>query len=168
MTDLDPENGTVFSVDNLAIARVFHTIADLLEFKDQNPFKVRSYRLAAETIEDMHDSLPEIARRGGIANLQKLPGIGKTLSLQIVDIIRTGTAPALEELKKETPVTVLDLKRVSGIGLKTAQLLHREFGIQSLDDLRAFVEGQGLYSVPGLGEKTILRIKTSLARIAPE
>jgi DNA polymerase/3'-5' exonuclease PolX len=63
------------------------------------------------------------------------------------------------------PATVLDLRRVSGIGLKTAQVLYRDFGIKSLDELKVFVEGGGVNSVPGLGEKTTARIKSSLARL---
>jgi DNA polymerase (family X) len=156
------------AMDNRDIARVLDRIADLLEFKDENPFKLRSYRLAAETVAEMSQSVADMAARGGAAELQKIPGVGKSLSTQIVEIVRTGTSNYFEELKQETPETVLDLRRVSGIGLKTSQLLYRDFGVKSLEELRAFAEGSGLLSVPGLGEKTIERIKKSLARIESE
>jgi len=71
-------------------------------------------------------------------------------------------------LSRDTPITVLDLRRISGIGLKTAQALVSDFGIKSLDDLRRFADGGGLLSVPGIGEKTVERVKRSLARIESE
>lgn len=168
MKDSPQDYDGKLAIDNADIARVFERIADLLEFKDENPFKTRSYRLASETIAEMSESLSEIAARGGAAELQKIPGIGKSISTQIVEITRTGTSGYFQELKEEVPETVLELRRVSGVGLKTSQLLYREFGIKSLDELKAFAEGGGLESVPGLGEKTAERIKKSLARIESE
>lgn len=151
--------------DNSEVARVLAQVAGLLEFRNENAFKVRSYSMAAETISGMSKPVAEIAAQGGAEELQKIPGIGKSISAQIVEIIGTGTSPYLESLKQETPVSVLDLRRVSGIGLKTAQLLYKDFGIKSLEELRTFAEGGGLISVPGLGEKTAARIARSLSRL---
>jgi DNA polymerase (family 10) len=155
------------SLDNREVAGVLERIADLLEFKDENPFKLRSYRVAAETIAEMEQPVAGIAARGA-ASLQELPGIGKSLSAQIIEIINTGTSSFVEELKEEVPESVLELRRVSGIGLKTSQALYRDFGIKSLDELKAFADGGGLDSVPGLGEKIVARIKSSLARLESE
>ena len=151
--------------DNSEVARVLAQVAGLLEFRNENAFKIRSYSMAAETISGMSKPVAEIASQGGAEELQKIPGIGKSISAQIVEIIGTGTSPYLESLKRETPVSVLDLRRVSGIGLKTAQLLYKDFGIKSLEELRTFAEGGGLTSVPGLGEKTAARITRSLSRL---
>ncbi|HJQ24818.1 MAG TPA: DNA polymerase/3'-5' exonuclease PolX [Blastocatellia bacterium] len=155
------------AVDNRDVAGVLERIADLLEFKDENPFKLRSYRVAAETIAEMQQPVAEIAARGAAA-LQELPGIGKSLSAQILEIIETGTSSFFEELKEEVPESVLELRRVSGIGLKTSQMLYQDFGIKSLDELKAFADGGGLESVPGLGDKTVQRIKSSLNRLESE
>ena len=151
------------AVTNRDIASVLHRIADLLEFQDENLFKQRSYRLAAEVIEEMSEPIAEIAARGGAAELQKIPGIGKSLSAQILAILATGTSPQFEALTSELPETVLDLRSVPGIGLKTAQILYREFGVKDLNDLKAFAEGGGLWSVRGLGEKRLHRILASLS-----
>jgi DNA polymerase (family 10) len=156
------------SVDNREVAELLSRIADMLEFKGENPFKVRSYRNAAEIIEDLGESVSEIVARGGAAALEKIHGIGKSLSAQIVEIVQTGSSHVIEELRREFPETVLDLLRVSGIGLKTAQSLYRNFGVKSLEDLRAFAEGGGLGSVPGLGQKTAEKIIRSLERIEAE
>jgi DNA polymerase (family 10) len=154
--------------DNRDVARVLERIADLLEFREENPFKARSYRLASETVAEMNESIAELAGRGGASELQRFPGIGKSISGQIIEIVSTGTSSYFEQLREETPETVLDLRRVAGIGLKTAQLLYREFGIKSLDELKSFAEGDGLLSVPGLGEKTVERIRRSLEKIESE
>ncbi|MEW6207159.1 MAG: helix-hairpin-helix domain-containing protein [Acidobacteriota bacterium] len=159
----DP-NFSQSSEDNIRVADVLDRIADLLEFKDDNPFKVRSYRLAAGAVREMSQSVAEIAARGASA-LQEIEGVGKSISHQIVEIIRTGTSGYLESLKREIPETVLDLMRIRGVGIKTAQLLHRDFGISSLEDLKAFAEGGGLESVQGLGDKMIRRIREEMSKL---
>ena len=153
------------ALDNEGIARVLHQIADMLEFKNENPFKFRSYQMAAETIGSMGTPVADIAAAGGAADLQKIPGIGKTISAQILEIVQTGKSSYFEELTVDVPASVLDLRRVSGIGLKTAQLLYRDFSVKSLDDLKLLADGGGLGSVPGLGERTVERIKKSLERL---
>jgi DNA polymerase (family 10) len=154
------------AIDNGEVARVLQQIADMLEFKNENPFKFRSYQMAAETVGSMGTPVTDIISRGGAGELQKIPGIGKTISTQILEIVQTGKSSYFEELTSDVPATVLDLRQVSGIGLKTAQLLYRDFGINSLEQLRSFAETGGLASVPGLGEKTVARVKTSLTRLS--
>jgi len=124
--------------------------------------------MASEALVEMQTQVADIAARGGAAELQKIPGIGKSISGQIIEILDTGRSSYFDELTKDIPATVLDLRRVSGIGLKTAQLLYRDFGVKSLEELKALTEAGGLVSVPGLGEKSIERIERSLARLAAE
>lgn len=156
------------AMDNAEVARVLQQIADMLEFQNENPFKFRSYQMAAETIGSMGTPITDITARGGAGELQKIPGIGKTISSQIIEIIETGRSPYFGELTRTVPATVLDLRRVSGIGLKTAQLLYRDFGIKSLSELKSFAESGGLASVPGLGEKTVTRVMKSIERLLGE
>jgi DNA polymerase (family 10) len=155
-------------VDNACVARVLRNIAAMLEFQNENAFKFRAYQMAAETIESLQSPVAEMVERGGAAELQKIPGVGKGISAQIVEIIRSGSSSYFAELTKDIPASVLDLRRVSGVGLKTAQLLYRDFGVKGLDELEKLANGGGLASVPGLGEKSIARIKSSLARLRSE
>lgn len=152
-------------MSNPEIAAIFHRIADLMEFRDGNPFKIRSYRTAAEVIEDTSTPLPQMVAEGGTARLRELPGIGDAISKKIVEILATGTCQLYEELKTEIPETVLDLARVEGIGLKTAQLLYGQFKLTNLEDFAKFVGGGGLQSVPRLGEKSQARIRASLKQL---
>jgi len=147
---------------NHEIAAVFRRLADLLELRDENPFKLRSYRAAADTVEATAASLDELIATGGSAKLRDLPGIGDAISKKIIELLETGTFKLYEEVKAEIPETVLDLLKLDGIGIKTVQLLHRQFHISNLEDFAKFVEGGGLDSVPRLSEKTKLRIRTSV------
>jgi DNA polymerase (family 10) len=152
-------------MNNREIAAIFYRIADLMEFRDDNPFKIRSYRAAAETIEATATPLAEMVAAGGAASLRQLPGVGEAISKKIVEILETGSCQFYEELKAEIPLTVLDLLKIEGIGMKTAQILYRQFSITNLDDFEKFVEGDGLQSVPRLGQKTQQRIRASLERL---
>jgi len=150
-------------MDNQYIARILSRIADLMEFKDENPFRVRSYRAAAETIDTWPADIAGMVEDGRAEDLQNIPGIGKAISGKIVEIVNTGTCQYMEELKKEIPETVLDLLRISGIGIKTARLLYHDFGITDLEHFAAFAEGGGLKMVKGLGPKSINKILNSIA-----
>ncbi|HEU0179060.1 MAG TPA: helix-hairpin-helix domain-containing protein [Blastocatellia bacterium] len=155
-------------MDNPEIAAVFRRLADLMELGEDNPFKIRAYRTAAETIEDTMTPLAEMVSEGGVSRLRELPGVGEAISGKIVELLETGSFKAYEEIKAKIPETTLDLLRVEGIGLKTLQILYQRFQITNLDDFAKFVEGGGLNSVPHLGEKTQDRIRSSLRDLIGE
>lgn len=150
---------------NQEIAGVFRRLADLMELGEDNPFKIRAYRAAADTIEDTTTPLAEMVSEGGVARLRELPGVGEAISRKIVELIETGAFKAYEEIKAKIPETTLDLLKVDGVGLKTVQLLYRRFQITNLDDFAKFVDGGGLNSVPNIGEKTQDRIRASLKEL---
>ncbi len=152
-------------MDNEAIARRFLQLATLMELRGEDHFRTRSYRNAAETIETWPTPLAVIARDEGAKGLQMIPGIGRAIGGKIVELLERGTFDAWEKLTAETPITVLDLLEVGGIGMKTAALLHQKFKISSLDDLKQFVAGGGLELVDGIGEKSAERIQESLKRM---
>jgi DNA polymerase (family 10) len=149
-------------MDNHDIAEVFRRLADLMELGEDNPFKIRAYRTAADTIEDTTTPLTDMISEGGAERLRELPGVGAAISGKIVELLETGTFKAYEDIKAIIPETTLDLLKVDGVGLKTLQLLYQRFQITNLDDFAKFVEGGGLGSVPHIGEKTQDRIRASL------
>jgi DNA polymerase (family 10) len=150
---------------NQEIAGVFRRLADLMELGEENPFKIRAYRTASETIEDTTTPLAEMVSEGGVARLRELPGVGEAISRKILELLETGAFKAYEEIKAKIPETTLDLLKVDGVGLKTLQLLYQRFQITNLDDFAKFVEGGGLNSVPHIGEKTQDRIRASLKKL---
>jgi DNA polymerase (family 10) len=150
-------------VDNAAIARRFHRLAALMDIRGDDPFRLRSYRNAAEAIETWPTPMQKIAAEEGIAGLQSIPGVGKAIAGKIIELLDRGTFDAWERLVAETPESVLDLLDLPGIGPKTAALLHQKYKVSSLEELRKFVQGGGLEQVDGIGPKTAERIKESLA-----
>jgi DNA polymerase (family 10) len=152
-------------VDNVALARVLAEIGDLLEIKSENPFKIRAYRNAADTISHTAATVAEMSdedRRG-------LPGIGKDIAAKIAELISTGTMRYHQELLQEFPPTILDLLHLQGVGPKTVAMLHRELGVKTLEDLQAAARDGRLRDLKGMGsrkEAQILKALEERARVA--
>src|SRR6185436_18287327 len=102
-------------LDNAAIARVLREIADLLEIKNENAFKIRAYRNGA----DIAANHPHDLARLDEAGLREIPGIGKDLAARIREIAQTGDTTFHRELIAQFPPTVLDLLHLQGVGPKT-------------------------------------------------
>lgn len=147
---------------NEEIARRFHRLSALMEIRGDDPFRLRSYRNAAEAIEVWQTPLKDIAGKEGVAGLQTIPGVGKAIAGKVMDLLERGTFDAWERLIAETPETVLDLTEIPGIGPKTAALLHERFKVSSLPELKTFVARGGLELVDGIGPKTAEKIKEAL------
>jgi DNA polymerase (family 10) len=136
-------------LDNPGIARILREIADLLEIKNDNPFKIRAYRNGADIAANHPHALASL----DAAALRGIPGIGKDLATRIREIADTGGAEYHRELVAEFPPTVLDLLHLQGVGPKTVATLYRELGIRTLDDLEsAAIEGR-VRGLRGMGAK---------------
>ena len=149
-------------MDNDEIARRFNRMASLMEVRGEDPFRLRSYRMAAEAIETWPTPMKEIAAADGAAGLQEIPGVGKAIAGKIIELLEKRTFDAWERMTAETPETVLDLLELPGVGPKTAATFHQKFKIASLEDLRKFAKGGGLEMIDGIGPKSAERIKRSL------
>lgn len=149
-------------MDNQSIARRFFRLAALMEIRGDDPFRLRSYRNAAEALETWPTPLEKIYKAEGLAGLLAIPGVGKAIAGKIVDLIERDSFDAWERMIAETPESVLDLLEVPGIGPKTAALLQQKFKVSSRGDLKKFVAGGGLEQVDGIGSKTAERIMESL------
>jgi DNA polymerase (family 10) len=133
-----------------------------MDIRGDDPFRLRSYRNAAEAIETWPKPMQKIAAEDGIVGLQSVPGVGKAIAGKILELLDRGTFDAWERIIKETPEGVLDLLDIPGIGPKTAAMLHQKYKVSSRDALKKFVAGGGLEAVEGIGAKTAGRIKESL------
>ncbi|HEX7078503.1 MAG TPA: helix-hairpin-helix domain-containing protein [Candidatus Eisenbacteria bacterium] len=148
--------------ENLTIARRLEEVARLLEEQGANPFRIQAYRRGAETVRRLDRPVSEILEREGIEGLRRLAAIGDSLSRAIRDLIRHGRLPMLERLRGESdPVELLGT--VPGIGPVTAERLHHDLGIDTLEELEAAAHDGRLRDVAGLGEKRIAGIVDSLA-----
>ncbi|MGH9312000.1 MAG: DNA polymerase/3'-5' exonuclease PolX [Vicinamibacterales bacterium] len=136
-------------MDNASIARIFAEIGDLLEIKNENPFRVRAYRTAAETIATLGERVADLPPEARL----KLPGIGKDLAAKIGELVDTGGLEYHNALLKEFPTSILDLLRLQGVGPKTVALLYTSLEIKTLEDLEAAARAGRLRDVKGMGAK---------------
>jgi DNA polymerase (family 10) len=136
-------------LDNQSVARVLVEIADLLEIKGENPFKIRAYRNGADTVATTADAVAPMSA----ADMQKLPGIGRDLAARIRELIDTGSIPFHQALLAEFPATLLDLMRLQGVGPKTVAQLYRGLSISTLDELEAAARSGRLRELHGMGAK---------------
>jgi DNA polymerase (family 10) len=153
------------TLDNLAIARVLAEIGDLLEIRGDNPFKIRAYRNAAETVTHAPSPLAAMSE----ADLKSLPGIGKDLAAKIVELLTAGSIAYHQDLLQEFPPTILDMLHLQGVGPKTVAMLYRELGVRTLDDLQSAAQGGRLRGLKGMGAKKeaqILKAIADRARVA--
>jgi DNA polymerase (family 10) len=140
---------------NLEIAKLFNEIADLLEIKDENVFKIRAYRRAAMNLESLTEEIESVAERGGLTDIA---GIGKDLSAKIGQALETGRIEYLEELRKEIPRGVVELMEIPGVGPKTAKLLFEKLNVDSVETLEGLAREGRLLGLPGIKQKTIENI----------
>lgn len=150
------------SIENAEVARIFREVADLLELQDANPFRVRAYRNAARTVEELPEPVAALAAQG-TERLDELPGIGEDLAGKIEEIVRTGTLSMLHELEHGLPTGTATLMRVPGIGPKRARVLAETLSVHSLPELRRAAEQHRVRELPGFGEKTEEKILGELA-----
>lgn len=136
--------------NNPQLAKILNEIADLLEIKGDNPFRIRAYRRAALCVE----ALPKDVGALSPEELSALPGIGKDLGAKVGQFLSSGRIDLHEELRKEIPAGVLEILRVPGIGPKTAKMLLDRMGVADLGRLEELARKGRLSGLPGIKEKT--------------
>ncbi|MBI2853172.1 MAG: DNA polymerase/3'-5' exonuclease PolX [Chloroflexi bacterium] len=137
---------------NSEIAKVFSDIADLLELKGENVFKVRAYQKVVRSIEHLPVEIEQMVKEG--RSLREIPGVGDAIEKKIIELVTTGKLPVYEELKTEFPKGITTLLEVPGIGPKTARLLSTELDIGSIEELEAAIVGGQVARLYRMGDKT--------------
>ena len=143
------------TLTNREIADRLREIRTLMEFAGEAFFKFMAYERAAETLENAAPLGGEVDE----TRLTELPGVGKSIAGRIITIARTGTDPYLEELRAKYPSTLMEVLKVQGVGMKTAQQLFERLGIASLADLERALDEGALSTIPRLGAKSIENIR---------
>ncbi|MEA1992106.1 MAG: helix-hairpin-helix domain-containing protein, partial [Thermodesulfobacteriota bacterium] len=147
-------------IHNNEIADIFDKLADLLEVEDANPFRVRAYRNAAQTVRGYAKRMSDLLQQD--EDLSKTSNIGKDLAGKIKTIVETGKLPLLEKVRSSTPAALSDLMKIQGLGPKRVKTLHKKLKIQSLDDLKSAARSGKIRELEGLGKKTEQMIKQRL------
>ncbi|MEW6109672.1 MAG: DNA polymerase/3'-5' exonuclease PolX [Nitrospirota bacterium] len=135
---------------NAEISNIFNNIADLLEIKGENPFRIRAYRKAAFNIDSLGKDVSLLSKE----ELLKIPGIGSDLAGKIVEYLETGIIEAYEKLKTEMPESLITLMGVPGLGPKTVSLIYKKFNIKDLNGLERLAKEHKLSSLPGIRDRT--------------
>ncbi|MDD5594210.1 MAG: DNA polymerase/3'-5' exonuclease PolX [Candidatus Margulisbacteria bacterium] len=149
-------------MENSEFAKLFWQIAELLELKNENRFKVRAYQKAAQNIENFSDDITGVFKKGGLKALENIPGIGESIAEHIEELIKTGRIKKYEKLIKEFPRGFVEMMQVPGIGPKTALLLKKKLKIDSIEKLQKASERGLLKNLPGFKEKKIENVKKGL------
>jgi DNA polymerase (family 10) len=144
---------------NRELADLFEKMADILEFKGENPFKISAYRRASRIIGDLTQDIEEITERGELKNI---PGIGEGMAQKIVEYLKTGKISKFEEARKGVSDELIAIMDIPGMGPKTLSMLHREKGISNLSQLEKALEDGSLMGLFGMGEKKIENIKRGI------
>ena len=151
-------------MDNRALSQVLDEIADLLEIRGDNAFKIRAYRSAAETLATWPQAVAQLDEQ----QLRSIPGIGKDLAARVRELAETGTSQYHKELLEQFPPTILDLLRLQGVGPKTVAMLHATLNIKSIDDLAAAAKAGRLKGLKGMGAKKEAQILASIEERAKD
>jgi DNA polymerase (family 10) len=146
---------------NQEIAKIFNDIADILEIKGDNPFRIRAYRRAAQNIDGFAADIAGTQEE----ELRKIPGIGSDLAAKIREYAEKGRLAFYEELKREIPSHFLEMLSIPGVGPKTAKIFLDKLGIKNVDSLERIAKKGKLKGLPGIQAKTEENILKGIAMI---
>jgi DNA polymerase (family 10) len=144
---------------NKELADLFEKMADILEFKNENPFKISAYRRASRVLGDLTQDIQEITESG---ELKKVPGIGEGMAQKIEEYLKTGKISKYEEIRKDVSDDLISIMDIPGMGPKTLAMIHKERGINNLSGLEKAIENGSLIGLPGMGEKKAENIKRGI------
>ncbi len=147
-------------IHNREIAQMLSEVADILEIKGKNQFRIRSYRDASRVISGMPESLSGMVERK--ERVDKLPGIGESMAGKIKEIVREGRLRQLEELKEEVPPTLLEIMELEQMGPGRTRSLYQKLGVCSVEDLKEAAQEGRIENVEGFGKKTAEKILSEI------
>ena len=143
-------DASLFSLNESA-AQAFSQIAQYMELKGVNPFKIKAYIKALRVLRDLEEDLDVISNRN---ELRSIPGVGKAIADKLESFLETGKIPQLEELKEEIPAGLVLVSSLPGLGAKKTVLLHKELGVSSLQDLKDACLEERVETVKGFSKKS--------------
>jgi len=147
-------------MDNKAIAGILYETADLMEIDGGDPFRIRSYRNAAEAIESQPQPLEQLV--GEPKKLLEIPGIGKRMAENIQEICREGKLKWHADLLEKYRPSMLQLLKIQGLGPKTIALIWSAYQVCDLEGLEKLAREGKLQELPRMGEKQEKKILKSI------
>lgn len=148
-------------MDNIEIAAIFGQIADILELKEENPFRIRSYRRVADILKNAGFDISRTVRESPEV-LRSIPGVGEATFAKILEIVETGACQEHQTLLSEVPASLLRLLELQNLGPKKIALFWKRLGITTVDQLEAAAGSHELQSLPGMGAKSEAKVLKSI------
>ena len=145
----------MLTMTNKQLADIFHTIADLMEIKGENIYKILAYRKAADSLSNLGQDVNEIWKQG---KLTEVDGVGKAIAEKIDELLTTGHLGFLERLEAEVPPSLADLLKVPDLGPKKVALFWKQLGITNLSELESAARTGKIRLLPGMGDKSETKI----------
>ena len=150
-------------MDKDRVAAALSEIGTLLELQGESPFRCLSYHNGARAIESLETDLAKLVDEG---RLGEIKGIGETLKDKITTLMKTGSLPFLEDLRKKTPPGLLQMLGIPGLGPKKVKMLHDQLHIDTLEKLKEACETDQVAALKGFGEKTQQKILSGIDFVA--
>ena len=141
---------------NKEIARVFESIANILELKGESVFRVNAYQKAARVLGDLTRDVEQLAAKD---ELIKLPGFGKAMVEKVREYLETGKMQRYEELKGEIAPELVQMLEIPGLGPKTIMLMRDKLKVETFADLKRVLGDRTLAALPGMGEKKVENLR---------
>src|ERR1700735_893778 len=138
-------------MDNKAIANILYETADLLEIDGQDSFRIRSYRNAAQAIENLSEQIKDLI--GEPKKVLAIPGIGKGMLGNLQELFSTGALTIQAELLKKYHPSMLQLLKIQGLGPKTIALIWSAYQVSDVDGVEKLAREGKIRELPRLGEK---------------
>jgi DNA polymerase (family X) len=137
-------------MSNKEIAKIFSTLASIMELHDENPFKIKSYSSAYITLRKLDMPLVEMSD----SEMANIKGVGKAIGEKIREYINTGELQTLNKYKEITPIGVQEMLQIQGFGPKKIQAIWKELEIESIGELYYACVENRLIELKGFGKKT--------------
>jgi DNA polymerase (family 10) len=144
---------------NQELAEIFSLLADAIEFKGGNQFKITAYRKASRIIKDLSCDLKEFSEE---KSLTAISGIGEGIAKKIKEYIETGKVSKLDEETKDIPKGIFEMMKIPYLGPKTLKLAHEELNINTLAQLKKAMDNGSLVKLPRMGKKKVERLKGAI------
>jgi DNA polymerase (family 10) len=147
-------------MDKKAVADVLEQIAAFLELRGENPFRIRAFRTAARAVANFPGDLRQGLEDGSLAAAK---GVGPATLQIAAELVNTGRAGLLEELREQIPPGLVEMLSIAGLGVAKIRQIHDVLGIDSLPELEAAATDGRLAKLPRFGQKTSENILKSIA-----
>lgn len=145
-------------MNNREIAGLIQLLGNLMELHGEPDFRTKSYHFAARSIKSLDQELVDMPQE----LIEKIPGIGKAISSKVIELISTGNLQLLETYLQKTPVGIIEMFQIKGIGPKKIKLLWEELDVESIGELLYACNENRLITIKGFGVKTQQNIKEQI------